>query len=148
MTFTERATVSGLALLWMVLWMVMAARPILAAEAAPPSFNNHCRTCHSVREGDHRLGPSLHNIHGAKAGSSSYAAYSQGMKTAGVTWDEATLDRFIENPEQVVRNNNMKPYKGIADPAVRKQIVDYLKSQSAKGEGEGAKGEAQASQAP
>jgi hypothetical protein len=53
-------------------------------------------------------------------------------KSSGVTWDEATLDKFIENPDQVIPNNNMKPYKGIADSAVRKQIVDFLKSQSAR----------------
>lgn len=109
-----------------------AAMPILAAETAPAAFNNHCRTCHSVKEGDNRLGPSLHNIYGAKAGaSSSYANYSQGMKSSGVTWDDATLDKFIENPDQVIPNNNMKPYKGIGDQAVRKQIVDFLKSRSA-----------------
>lgn len=106
--------------------------PALAAESAPPMFNNHCRTCHSVKEGDNRLGPSLHNIYGAKAGSSpAYPSYSQGLKSSSVTWDEATLDKFIENPDQVIPNNNMKPYKGIADPAVRKQIVDFLKSLSA-----------------
>lgn len=111
-------------------WNVM---PAFAAESnpAPPAFNNHCRTCHSVKEGDNRLGPSLHKIHGAKAGSSpGYASYSQGLKSSGVTWDDATLDKFIENPEQVIPNNNMKPYKGIGDQAVRKQIIDYLKSQS------------------
>ena len=105
--------------------------PSLAVEASPAAFNNHCRTCHSVKQGDNRLGPSLHNILGAKAGSSpAYTAYSQGLKSSGVVWDEATLDRFIENPEQVVPNNNMKPYKGIDDPAVRKRIIEYLKSQS------------------
>jgi cytochrome c len=114
-----------------ILLTVWAAMPIRAAEPAPAAFNNHCRTCHSVKEGDNRLGPSLHKIFGAKAGSSpSYASYSQGLKSSGVTWDEATLDSFIENPDQVIPNNNMKPYKGIADEAVRKQIVDFLKSQS------------------
>lgn len=108
-----------------------AVMPSFAAESAPAAFNNHCRTCHSVKEGDNRLGPSLHKVYGAKAGSSpDYASYSQGLKTSGVTWDDATLDKFIENPDQVVPNNNMKPYKGIDDPAVRKQIVDFLKSQS------------------
>jgi len=115
-----------------VLSLAWVTAPALAAQSAPPAFNNHCRTCHSVKEGDNRLGPSLHNIYGAKAGASStYANYSQGMKTSGVIWNEETLDKFIENPEQVVANNNMKPYKGIPDPAVRKQIIDFLKSQSA-----------------
>ena len=115
-----------------VLSLAWVTAPVLAAESAPPVFNNHCRTCHSVKEGDNRLGPSLHNIYGAKAGASpAYPNYSQGMKSSGITWDEATLDKFIENPDQVIPNNNMKPYKGVGDPAVRKQIIDFLKSQSA-----------------
>jgi cytochrome c len=95
------------------------------------AFNNHCRTCHTVKEGDNRLGPSLHGIVGAKAGANSaYPNYSQAMKTAGVTWDEATLDRFIADPEAVIPNNNMKPFKGIPDAAVRKAIVAHMKSGS------------------
>ena len=125
MTHISRAALPSLLLTF---W---AATPSFAAEAAPATFNNHCRTCHSVKEGDNRLGPSLHKIVGAKAGSSSaYPNYSQGLKSSGVTWDEATLDKFIENPDQVVPNNNMKPYKGIGDPAIRKQIIDFLKSSS------------------
>ncbi|HEY0938640.1 MAG TPA: c-type cytochrome [Steroidobacter sp.] len=114
--------------LWPTLWLALPAR---AADSPPAAFNNHCRTCHSVKEGDNRLGPSLHQVHGRKAGSvAGYANYSQAMKSAGITWDEATLDKFIEDPEQVIPNNNMKPYKGIPDAAVREQIVAYLKSQS------------------
>ncbi len=109
-----------------------AATPLVAAEVSPAAFNNNCRTCHSVKEGDNRLGPSLHNVYGAKAGSApGYTNYSQGMKSSGITWDEATLDKFITNPDHVVPNNNMKPYRGIADKEVRKRIIDYLKSQSA-----------------
>jgi cytochrome c len=52
------------------------------------------------------------------------------MKTAGITWDEKSLDRFIANPDNVVPNNNMKPFKGVPDPAVRKAIIEHLKSGS------------------
>jgi len=31
------------------------------------AFNNACRTCHMVKEGDNRLGPNLHKIVGRKA---------------------------------------------------------------------------------
>lgn len=113
-----------------LLAMLLFALPAPAADSPPAVFNNHCRTCHSVKQGDHRLGPSLHGVYGSEAGSSpGYTNYSQSMKSSGITWDEDTLDRFIEDPEQVVRNNNMKPYKGVPDAAVRKQIVDFLKSQ-------------------
>jgi cytochrome c len=77
------------------------------------------------------MGPSLHEVVGRKAGTASgYANYSQGLKSSGVTWDEATLDKFISNPDSVVPNNNMKPFKGVTDPNVRSRIIAYLKSQS------------------
>ena len=91
-------------------------------------FNNNCRTCHSWKQDDNRLGPNLHGIVGRKAGSANGFAYSQSMKNSGVTWDEATLDKFIAGPDTVVPNNNMKPYTGISDAGTRKQIIDFLKS--------------------
>lgn len=95
---------------------------------APPAFNNACRTCHSIREGDHRIGPSLHGIFGAKAGSRQGFQSSAAMKNSGLTWNEENLDRFIENPEAVVPNNGMKPYAGLPDAEARKKIVEYLKT--------------------
>jgi cytochrome c len=38
-------------------------------ESGQLTFNNACRTCHTTKEGDNRLGPNLHNIIGRKAGS-------------------------------------------------------------------------------
>ena len=92
------------------------------------AFNNHCRTCHSLKRDDHRQGPSLHGVVGAEAGSTGYATYSEGMKNAAVTWDASTLDKFIANPDEVIPNNKMKPYTGLTDADVRKQIVDFLQS--------------------
>jgi cytochrome c len=127
--------ISGAALISLALVAVAAAADSTSGAAGgQAAFNNHCRTCHSTKEGDNRLGPSLAKIVGAKAGArSGYASYSQAMKTAGVVWDEGALDRFLTNPEDVVPNNNMKPFKGIPDAAVRKSIIDYLKSNSGAG---------------
>ncbi|HEY8508247.1 MAG TPA: c-type cytochrome [Steroidobacteraceae bacterium] len=103
------------------------------ADKGQLAFNNACRTCHSVKEGDNRLGPSLYGILGNKAASSEgYGAYSTALRNSGIVWDEKTLDAFIANPEKVVPNNNMKPYSGISDPEVRRQIVAYLKSEEEK----------------
>ena len=41
-------------------------------------FNNVCRTCHTLKEGDNRLGPNLHNVIGRKAGSVPDYGYSSG----------------------------------------------------------------------
>jgi cytochrome c len=101
----------------------MSAAPDDAGKVA---FNNSCRTCHSMKANDNRLGPSLHGIVGAKAGQSTGYAYSQSLRQSGVTWNEATLERWIENPEAVIPNNNMKPYSGLADAAARKKIIEFL----------------------
>ena len=101
-----------------------------AQEEGQVEFNNHCRTCHSVDEGDHRLGPSLHNIIGREAGTQEGANYSDAMRSSTVVWDGETLDRFIENPDAVVPGNNMKPFSGIADADVRAAIVGYLQAES------------------
>jgi cytochrome c len=102
-------------------------------EEAQLAFNNHCRTCHTTDEGDHRLGPSLHGVIGREAGSLPDASYSSAMADAGVVWDEATLDRFIENPNAVVPGNNMKPYSGITSPEERAKIIAYLKAEGGGG---------------
>jgi cytochrome c len=101
------------------------------ADAGPEAFNNNCRTCHSAKQGDNRLGPSLNKIIGRKAGTApGYSNYSQGLESSGITWDEATLDKFITNPDAVIPNNNMKPFKGISDETVRAKIIAFLKSNS------------------
>ena len=115
-----------------MLTLLMAPAIVVAEQAkpvaAPPAFNNACRTCHSIKEGDHRIGPSLHRIFGGKAGTRPGFNSSAALKNSGLTWDEKSLDRFIENPEAVAPNNAMKPYAGLPDAAARKQIVDYLKA--------------------
>jgi cytochrome c len=90
------------------------------------AFNNACRTCHMVREGDNRLGPNLHKIIGRKAGSLPDYGFSSAMKEADFVWDEEKLDRFIANPDEVVPGNNMKPYGGLSSSEDRKKIIAFL----------------------
>lgn len=102
------------------------------------AFNSNCRTCHSMDEGDHRLGPSLHDIVGREAGSSEGYGFSRAMKESKVVWNAETLDRFIRNPNGVIPGNNMKPYGGISDAKLRARIVSYLSeasSEDAEGRG-------------
>lgn len=90
------------------------------------AFNNACRTCHSMKEGDNRLGPNLHGIVGRKAGAAEGFAYSAAMD-GSFSWDEAKLDGFIADPEKTIPGNAMKPFAGIDDAATRKAIIDFLK---------------------
>jgi cytochrome c len=101
-----------------------------ADDEAKIAFNNHCRTCHSFRSGDNRLGPSMAGIFGAKSGQvAGYRGYSGGLD--GITWDEATLDRFISNPMSVSTSTNMV-FPPVADAEERKKIIEFLKSISAQ----------------
>ena len=111
--------------------LVWISPRIIAAESDQVAFNNRCRTCHSIKAGDNRMGPSLHGVAGRKAGSlGEFAGYSQALKSSGIVWDADTLNKFIANPDAVVPGNNMKPYPGITDEAERARIVAYLAPQS------------------
>jgi len=98
-----------------------------SAEAAQQAFNNSCRTCHSVKEGDNRLGPNLNKIVGRKAGALPDYNYSSSMKEAGFTWDQDKLTRFMLKPDEVVSGNKMQPYGGVSAEEAGK-IVAYLQT--------------------
>lgn len=107
-----------------------APAPGEGEDAGQVAFNTHCRGCHSTNPGDNRLGPSLHGIVGAKAGQvKGFNGYSGGL-TADMTWDEATLDKFITDATAMVSNTTMKPFGGVPDPEQRKLIIDFLKTKS------------------
>jgi cytochrome c len=110
-----------------------AQTPTQGADAAAGQqmFNNACRTCHTVREGDNRQGPNLHRIIGRKAGSLPGYGYSSAMKEAGFAWDADKLDRFMATPDAVVSGNTMKPYSGLASADDRAKIIAYLQSGAA-----------------
>ena len=94
-------------------------------------FNNACRTCHTTNKGDNRLGPNLYKIVGRKAGSLPNYAYSSAMKGADFIWDEAKLNRFVANPNEIVPGNNMKPYGGLASTNERAKVIAFLQSLTA-----------------
>ncbi|MCP3402392.1 cytochrome c family protein [Bradyrhizobium sp. CCGB20] len=115
-----------------VLTLLLSAPSALAQqpasdEAAQQAFNNSCRTCHSVKEGDNRLGPNLSKIVGRKAGSLPNYNYSSSMKEAGFTWDQDKLTRFMVKPDEVVSGNKMQPYGGVSAEEAGK-IVAYLQA--------------------
>jgi cytochrome c len=91
-------------------------------------FNNVCRTCHSIREGDNRLGPHMRGIIGRKAGSLPNYSYSSAMRGANFVWDEENLDRFVANPDDTVPGNSMKPYGGLASAENRERLIAFLKT--------------------
>lgn len=90
------------------------------------AFNTNCRQCHSVKEGDNRLGPTLHGVVGRAAGIAEGYRYSRSLESADFAWDEEQLDKWITDPDSVVSGHKMKPYPGISEPGVRAAIIAHL----------------------
>ena len=67
-------------------------------EAGQLTFNNACRTCHTAKEGDNRLGPNLHNIIGRKAGSLQNYGYSSAMKARALYGTRRSSIASSRNP--------------------------------------------------
>jgi cytochrome c len=119
---------------WLALPLATANGMLTFAAAAQDDagqlmFNNACRTCHVVKQGDNRLGPNLYKIIGRLAGSVDGYDYSSALENAEFVWDEKTLDRFIANPEQAVPGNNMRPFGGISSKEDRAKIIAFLRAQ-------------------
>jgi cytochrome c2 len=105
-----------------------AAEPAVAAAAAdapPPAFAQ-CRSCHATEPGKNLIGPSLAGIFGTKAGDVPGYTFSTAMKDSGLTWDEATLDRFLKSPREIVPGTKMT-YPGLKDDAGRADVIAYIK---------------------
>jgi len=97
-------------------------------EAGPLLFNNACRTCHTTKDGDNRLGPHLYGIIGRKAGSLPNYGYSAAMAGADIKWDRGTLDRFIADPDAVVPGHAMRPYGGVRSAQDRARLIAFLEA--------------------
>ncbi len=95
------------------------------AGAGKMIFMTHCGICHTVQPGSNRIGPSLFGVVGRKAGTVPDFNYSAANKSSGLTWDTATLDRYINDPRGVVPGTTMS-YGGIQDPAQRATLIAYL----------------------
>ena len=78
--------------------LVLAADPA----AGKSVFNSACSICHSVQPGKNLVGPSLFGVVGRKTGSASGFHYSPANQSANLTWDQATLDKYLQAPRATI----------------------------------------------
>ena len=86
-------------------------------------FEKRCTGCHAL-EVD-REGPRLAGVFGRKAGSVTGFSYSAGLKKLGLTWDEATLDKWLSDPDVMVPDNAMS--FSVAKSEERRDVIAFLK---------------------
>jgi cytochrome c len=103
-----------------------------AAPAADPAagqqiFKAQCGICHSVAAGVNGIGPTLFGVVGRSAGGVPGFQYTADHKKLGVTWDAATLDKYLTNPRAMVPDTTMI-YPGLKDDADRATLIAYLET--------------------
>jgi cytochrome c len=103
------------------------ASPALAQDttAGKVVFQSQCSICHSVQQGRNMVGPSLFGIVGRVAGKVPNFHYSPANEASALTWDAATLDRYLTSPSTVVPHTTMT-YPGLKDAQRRANLIAYL----------------------
>ena len=87
---------------------------------------NKCKSCHSLDAGKNKIGPSLHNIVGRKAGTVEGYKYSDAMKASGIDWTPENLDAYIAKPKEFMPGTKMV-FAGVKKEKQRQDLIAYLK---------------------
>jgi len=105
-----------------------AQMPLPAAKPpdGPALFKQQCGTCHTIDPSEPvRQGPPLDKVVGRQAGKVEGFHYSPAFAKADFVWDEAKLDAWLTNPQDVLPGAVMA-YRQ-AKPETRAAIIAYLK---------------------
>jgi cytochrome c len=118
------------------LGVATALAPALAAEgnaARGQRVFNVCAQCHSLDPDRSMTGPSLAELWNRKAGSlASFPRYSPALQSAGVIWNDKTLDEWIKDPQHVVPGTQMT-FAGVKDAQQRADLLAFLKQATQPG---------------
>src|SRR4051812_12614801 len=93
---------------WVLAIAMIAAVPTAAMSAdadAGKTVFNKCKACHQVDKNG--VGPHLGGVFGRKAASVPDYNYSDALKKSGITWDEASLDKWLQGPSKDVPGTKM-----------------------------------------
>jgi cytochrome c len=88
-------------------------------------FQSTCSICHSIQPGQNKIGPTLSGVVGRKTGSVAGYTYSPQNQAANLTWDAATLDKYLEAPRAMIPGTKMT-YGGLKDAQKRADLIAYL----------------------
>ena len=89
-------------------------------------YESRCIACHSLDA--NRVGPMHRGVYGRKAGAVRGFVYSPALAAATIVWSEATLDRWLTNPQDLIPGQRMN--FRVALPADRADIIAYLRRES------------------
>ena len=104
---------------------------VAAADRRGERLFLQCRACHALgaaQEG--KIGPPLGGVMGRRAAAVPGFAYSKALAESDVTWDDATLDRWLARPSDVVPGTSMV-YAGLPKSEDRARLIEYLRRATA-----------------
>lgn len=112
-----------------VLFAALAGGTILVALSVPEErgkdlFARRCSGCHALDL--NKEGPRLRGVYGRKAASVPGFPYSDALKKLAIRWDDASLDRWLTDPDAMAPDTDMA--FRLADGEERKVVIAYLKS--------------------
>lgn len=91
-------------------------------------FESSCAMCHAVEKSKGNIvGPNLAGVVGRKIGKLPGFQYSAALKNSKGTWEDASLDAFLKNP-QAAQPGTAMPFAGIRNDEDRKALITYLKT--------------------
>ena len=109
----------------LVLLIILALPGQLFAEELALQAMNKCAACHSLKEGEHKAGPSLFKLSNRKAGSVKGFKFSKALRKSGIVWDAETLDAYLKDPMGYIPRNRMA-FAGLKNDEERAALVCYL----------------------
>ena len=121
----RQVILGGFALAGSILLGAASAQATGDAAAGKVLFTQKCGLCHSAVQGQNKIGPSLYGVVGRKAGTAADYTYSDAMKNANRTWNEATLDDYLTNPRQKIPGVKMI-FAGLPEESDRQNVIAYL----------------------
>jgi glucose/arabinose dehydrogenase/cytochrome c2 len=127
---TRGVIVKSYLLIGCAIGAVSCVTPALGGDASAGKtfFQQQCSACHSAEaaDGGSGRGPSLIGIIDRPAASDAQFSYSPALRAAHLTWNAATLTRFLRSPSTLVPGTTM--LIAVPGEADRDNLIAYFQS--------------------
>jgi cytochrome c len=116
--------VSRIVLFLLLISLARGAHAAGDADRGRALYAAKCAACHSLDYNG--AGPAHKGVFGRQAGRADGYDYSPALRASKLIWSEATLDRWLANPANLVPGQKMGIT--IPDARERRDLIAYLKA--------------------